>query len=97
MRTYDDDEDFEKSWRGEQDDDSLDEYPDEADTNVEGGYVKCVHCGKYIHEEADMCARCHRWQTDEHHPPPKSRWYVWTVFYCVLVVVIFWIILEHWG
>jgi hypothetical protein len=98
MRTYDEDDDFEESWRGnERDDDSADEYPDEADTLVEGGCIKCVHCGKFIHEDADMCPRCHRWQTDEHHPPSKPRWYVWTVFYCVLIVVVFWIILRYWA
>src|SRR5689334_15900505 len=86
MRTYDDDDEEPESWRGSDDDDAIDEYPDEADTSIEGGNVKCVHCGTYIHEDADMCPRCHKWQTDDQTPPPKPRWFVLTVILLVLAL-----------
>jgi hypothetical protein len=96
MRTWDEDDADDESWRGgPSGDDPADEGPDEADRAVEGGPVRCVHCNKYIHEDAEMCPHCHRWQTDEFNPPRKARWYFWTVIYCVVIIVVFWIILRY--
>ena len=86
-----DDDDEGDSWRGDSPDGASDESPDERDLAKEGAPVRCMHCGKWIHEDAQMCPRCHAWQTDEHHPEPKRPWYVWTAPLCVALIALYWV------
>jgi hypothetical protein len=66
------------------DDDSLYEGPSDADLAEEAGAVKCVHCGRLMLEDADLCPYCKHWQTDElGRMPRKPLWFVLTVILCV--------------
>jgi hypothetical protein len=80
MRIHDEDDDAEDMWPG-QHGDSADEDPDPRDISDEN-FVKCVHCGSYIHAAADMCSYCEMWQTDEKQKPHKPLWFVLTVVIC---------------
>ena len=92
MPIYEEDDEDGEAWRGDApDDDSPDEDPDERDLAKEGSPVRCVHCGKWLHEDAQMCPRCHQWQTDDAHPASKPRWFVVTAVGCVVLIAVFWI------
>ena len=75
MRIQDEDDDDSASWRGGRgDSDSLDENPAPEDLADENGGVKCVHCGRNIHEDADMCPYCGHWQTGGNRASRKPLW-----------------------
>ena len=78
----DDDEDDTSRQCPRQRADSSDEDPDARDISDED-FVKCVHCGSYIHADADMCPYCAMSQTDEKQKSPKPLWFVLTVVLCV--------------
>jgi RNA polymerase subunit RPABC4/transcription elongation factor Spt4 len=80
MRVHDDD-DAGDAWR----DDSFDEDPDHRDISDEDS-VRCVHCGRYIHADADICPYCRMWQTDEVRDSGKPLWFVLTVILCVAAI-----------
>jgi RNA polymerase subunit RPABC4/transcription elongation factor Spt4 len=96
MRIQDEDDDDTAPWRGRRADrGSFDEDPDAADIADEYGGVKCLHCGRAIHEDADMCPYCKHWQTDENHPPRKPLWFVVTVILLVGAFTgVLWIVLS---
>jgi predicted nucleic acid-binding Zn ribbon protein len=70
--------------------DSFDEDPDARDIAGDDD-VKCVHCGRYIDADADICPHCRTWQTAEGSRSRKPRLFVITALVCVAVIVLFWI------
>jgi predicted nucleic acid-binding Zn ribbon protein len=96
MRLQDDDDDDSPSWRRDRyAGESFEENPDDADLADEQGGVKCVHCGRTIHEHAELCPYCKHWQSDEHPTARKQRWFVVTVFLLVGALSgILWIVLA---
>ena len=79
----DDDEDAEQ-WSSQRAD-SSNEDPDARDIAVEDD-IKCVHCGRYIHADVDICPHCRMWQSDEVGRTRKPRWFVLTVILCVTAI-----------
>ena len=96
MHIHDEDDDDSASWRGRRPNrDSFDEDPADEDLADEYGAVKCLHCGRAIHEDADLCPYCKHWQTAEHHAPHKPLWFVVTVILLVGALTgVLWIVLA---
>jgi RNA polymerase subunit RPABC4/transcription elongation factor Spt4 len=82
MHLYEDDDDDDADSWSNPDDDSFDEDPDSRDMDGEND-VKCVHCGRYISDQADLCPFCKMWQSDEKTRERKPLWFVITVAFCV--------------
>ena len=77
------------------DDDSFDQDPDAADLADAPATVKCLHCGRSIHEDADLCPYCRHWQTDDPGPARKPLWFVLTVILLVGVMTgALWVVLA---
>ena len=89
MHIYEDDDEDADHWPSQRAD-SSDENPDARDTSGEDD-IKCVHCGCYIHADADICPRCRMWQSDEVGRTRKPRWFVITALICAAAIVVFWI------
>jgi RNA polymerase subunit RPABC4/transcription elongation factor Spt4 len=84
MPIYEDDDDFADAQRSRHDD-SFDEDPDPRDVSGDDD-VKCVHCGRYIHQHAEICPHCRMWQSDDVSRSHKPRWFVITVIFCVAAI-----------
>lgn len=58
------------------DDDSIDrEAPDESDwSDDEDETVPCPHCGKAVHEQAEICHHCGSYISSEDAATTKSAW-----------------------
>jgi hypothetical protein len=84
MHFYDEDneDDADETWASQRAG-SAGENPDGADLE-QGDDVKCVHCGRYIHEQADMCPYCKMWQSDPEVPARKPLWFVVTAIVTLL-------------
>jgi hypothetical protein len=95
MRSYadDDDPDPAEVWPGQRGD-PADEGPDERDLRAADD-VKCVHCGRYIHLDSDMCPFCKMWQSDAVNRSRKPLWFVVTVVVLAAVLLVFWIFLAR--
>jgi hypothetical protein len=84
MHLYDDEyeDDAEDHWANQRTS-SSDENPDGSDLEY-GDDIKCVHCGRYIHDHVDMCPYCKMWQPDEVTRSRKPLWFVVTAIILLL-------------
>jgi hypothetical protein len=67
-------------WRREDDDDedlgtSDDPIESDMDGSDEPALIKCLHCGKYVSEEAERCHHCGQYVEDA---PRSPRWVIIT-------------------
>jgi hypothetical protein len=94
MHLYDEDndDDAEELW-GNQRSDSAAENPDGSDLEY-GDDVKCFHCGRYIHDQVDLCPYCKMWQSDEVTRSRKPKWFYIMVVATLFVVIVCWVVLR---
>ena len=75
------------------DDDSEDPDLSEMDEG-EGSeeYSPCPYCGALIYEDAERCAECGKYISEEDSPSRQPKWVWITVIVCVGLIVLFWIL-----
>lgn len=70
------------------------ELPDEADMDQDddesGDSAPCPHCGKPVHDQAEICTYCRSYISWEDAPRRKPLWLVFGVILCVLIVLLVW-------
>ena len=54
------------------DDDDDSDYP--LGDEDEGDTIDCPHCGRQMHEDAELCPHCGMYVTEE---GPPARWWPW--------------------